>query len=146
MTVATEVVEVVHERPPAEVILDDLKGWINKVEVTAGDVLVCVYERGAGSAEGDGAKKTKGGVWMPGTASRASEDKFQGAVGMIVGIGPQFHAKYDKELGLDPVLKKGDWITCNIGDTTSFVLGKRTMRLIQGNFVRLRIKDPDCVI
>lgn len=144
MSVATQVMEVVHDRPPEDVIKEDLKGWLEKVEPTGGDVLICVYERGAG--EEDGSKKTKGGVWMPGTASRASEDKFQGAVGLVVGLGPSFHSKYDKELGIDPPIQKGDWITCNVGDTTSFVLGKRTMRLLQGNFVRMRIKDPDCVI
>lgn len=144
MTVATKAQPSVHTQDPKQAIFDALKGYIGKIEVTAADVLTCVYERPQQIMTSD--KKTAVKLWTPDNASRASEDKFQGIAALVVKLGPSFHSKYDRELGLDPPIKVGDWVTFNVGDTSPFVLGERHMRLVQGNFIRLRIADPDAVI
>jgi len=136
-TVATKVLEVVHDKDPKQVIWDALQGWIDRIQPTSGDVVVCVYER---------PEKLKGsGLIMPETASRRSEDKFQGVVGLIVKVGPEY-GKHKAALGLDRMPTVGDWIAFRNQDCSAFTLGDRAMRLLQGDFIRLVLKDPDCII
>lgn len=136
-TVATETLAVVHEKDPKLVITDALKGLLDKIRVTGSDVLVCVYERPTQLA---GSK-----LYLPETSSRISEDKFQGVIGLIVQTGPNYH-KHKEAIGLDPTPKVGDWILFNTGDCQSFVMGKRAMRLLQGNYIRAVVTDPDVII
>src|ERR1035437_4259740 len=143
-TVATKTIASIHKEDPKKVIGDALKGHIEKVEVTSGDVLVCVYERPT-------TIKIKGPTGADvefdiGATSRANEDKFQGVVGLVVKLGPSFQEKYARVLGLDPMLKVGEWVAFRVGDTVPFVLDKRSMRIIQGDFIRMRLADPDCII
>lgn len=137
MTVATRVLEVVHDKDPKQVIWDALKDWIDRIQPTSGDCVVCVYER---------PEKLRGsGLIMPETASRRAEDKFQGVVGLIVKIGPDF-AKHKQAIGFDKMPQIGDWVAFRTGDCVAFTLGDRSMRLLQGNFIRMVLQDPDCII
>lgn len=136
-TVATKVMEVEHDMDPKKVINDALKGWIDRVQPTSGDAIVCVYER---------PEKLRGsGLIIPDTASRRSEDKFQGVVGLLVKVGPAF-GKHKQALALDQMPKVGDWVAFRNQDCSSFVLGDRSMRLIEGHFIRMVLKDPDCIV
>lgn len=136
MTAATKVIEVVHDKDPKEVIWDALKGWIDRVEPTSGDVVVCVYER---------PQKMKSGLYMPDNASRVSEDKFQGVVGMIVKVGPEY-SKHKQAIGLEKMPGVGDWIAFRTQDCVAFTLGDRAMRLLEGQFIRMVLADPDAII
>lgn len=137
MTVATKVLEVVHDKDPKTVIWDSLKGWIDRIQPTSGDVVVCVYER---------PEKLRGsGLIIPETASRRAEDKFQGVVGLIVKVGPEY-AKHKQALGMEKMPDVGDWIAFRNQDCSSFVLGDRSMRLLQGDFIRMVLADPDVII
>lgn len=137
MTVATEVMEVDHQGiDPKSVIWAAMKGWLEHIQPTGGDVVVCVYER---------PQKSRGGLIIPETASRVSEDKFQGVVGLIVKVGPDY-GKHKRALGLEAMPKVGDWIAFRTGDCIAFTLGKRAMRLLEGQFIRLLINDPDAII
>lgn len=137
MTAATKVIEVIHDQEPKKVIWDALKGNLDRIEqVTSGDCLICVYER---------PEKMKSGLFMPQTASRMAEDKFQGCVGMIVKTGPEF-AKHRQALGLDEMPPIGSWVYFRRQDASSFVSGERTLCLLQGDFIRLILTDPDCII
>lgn len=136
MSAATKVIEVIHDKDPKKVIWESLKGWIERIQPTSGDVIVCVYER---------PKQMKSGLYMPDTASRVSEDKFQGVVGMIVKLGPEF-AKHKQALGLDAMPKVGDWVAFRGQDCVAFTLGDRAMRLLEGQFIRMILADPDCII
>ena len=137
MTVATEVMEVDHEGiDPKQVIWDAMKGQIDRIQPTSGDVIICVYER---------PKKTRGNLIIPDTASRVSEDKFQGVVGLIVKTGPDY-GKHQRALGLDKMPAVGDWVAFNNRDCIAFTLGKRAMRLLEGHFIRMLLSDPDAII
>lgn len=137
MGVATEVMEVEHEIDPKTVIWKAMEGYLDRINPTSGDIVVCVYER---------PEKLRGsGLIVPETASRRTEDKFQGVVGMIVKTGPEF-GKHRQDLGLDVMPKVGDWIAFRTGDCIPFTLGKRAMRLLQGNHIRMLLADPDCII
>lgn len=136
-TVATNVIEVQHDKDPKQVIMDDLKGWLDRIRPTSGDCVVCVYER---------PEKIKGsGLIIPETAARRAEDRFQGVVGLIVKIGPAF-SKHKQALGMDPMPAVGDWVAFRNQDCSSFVLGSRSMRLLQGDFIRMVLADPDCIV
>lgn len=140
MTVATAVVPVVHRKDPKSLIHDDLKGLVDKLEPTGGDVVVCVYERPKEIQLAGG--KT---LLTPDNYSRTNEDKFQGVVGLVVKLGPNFHEKR-QALGLDPPIKLGDWVSFRTQDCVAFTLGTRAMRQLEGQFLRQRLADPDCII
>lgn len=140
MSVATKVTPVVHTKDPKQVIFDSLKGWIEKIAPTSGDCIVCVYERPQEIDFGNGKK-----LLTPDNYTRNTEDKFQGIVGMIVKVGPEF-GKHRQALGLDEMPKVGSWIAFRTQDCVAFTLGSRAMRLLQGDFIRMILADPDCVI
>lgn len=137
MTAATKVIDVVHEIKPEKVIWDALKGHLDRIEtVTSGDCLLCIYER---------PQKMKSGLYMPETASRVAEDKFQGCVGLLVRAGPDF-AKHRQALGLDKMPAIGSWIFFRRQDAVTTVAGDRVLCLLQGDYIRMVLKDPDVVI
>lgn len=140
MALATRIDRVIEDKDPKAVIHEALDPFLKKFRTTAGDVLVCVYER---------SERTKGGLIIPETASRRAEDAIQGCVGLIVQIGPDF-ARHRKSLALDPVPKVDDWIMFRNQDCIAFQMGEgkdtRSMRLLQGDFIRAVIDDPQSVL
>lgn len=142
--IATEAVRMHHDKDPRKVILDALKAELPHIKaVTAGDCLICVYERPT-------TKKIKGlngeDIEIDLSATdRVKEDKLQGCVGLIVKTGPDF-SKHRKALAIDPMPAVGDWIYFRRQDGCAFVLGTRMMFLLQGDFIRLVIDDPDCIV
>lgn len=138
-TMATRITRATHDKDPKEVIWDAIGKELKTLTPTSGDVLVAVYER----------PEKAGSIYIPGTASRRSEDAFQGNIGMIVKVGPAF-GKHAKALGLDVMPKIGDWIMFSNRDTLPFFMGEgdntKPMRLIQGDFIRMVLTDPDCII
>ena len=143
-SVATKTIQSAHKVDPKKVIWDALEGHLDKVEVTSGDVLVCVYVRPTTiKIKGPSGEDVEFDV---GSTSRAKEDQFQGVVGLVVKIGPAFHEKHYRTLGLEPRLKVGDWVAFRVGDTIPFILDARAMRIIQGDFIRMRLADPDCIL
>lgn len=148
-SVATRAVEVIHDTEPKKVIWNKLNAvsevsrdtlgglkWIDRITPTAGDVLIAVYQR---------PEKTKGGILMPETSSRRTEDMFQGTVGLIVKTGPNYE-KHAEALGFDEMPPINTWVAFRTQDCTAFVLDDQPMRLMQGNFIRMILKDSDCII
>lgn len=151
MPVATETIAVVHDRDPKDVIWDAMSEKVTLfdggeatllscIRPTAGDCVVCVYERPSEIALAGGKK-----LLTPDNYSRTAEDKFQGVVGLIVKWGPEPN-KHRQELGMDEMPKVGTWIAFRTGDCIPFTLGKRSMRLLQGNHIRMILSDPDVII
>lgn len=140
MTVATSVTPVIHDKDPKEVIWASLKGWIDRIEPTGHDAIICVYERPKEIDLGGGKK-----LYTPDNYSRTTEDKFQGVVGLVVKTGPNFGSRREF-LGLDQPIKVGDWVAFRTQDCVAFVLGDRAMRQVEGQFLRMRLADPDCII
>lgn len=133
---ATRTIAVTHEEDPKKVIWAKLGKAIDHLAPTAGDVVIAVYER---------PEKTAGKIIIPETASRRAEDAFQGVVGMIVKIGPDF-ARHKRSLAMDPMPKIGDWVMFKTVDCIAFVLDKSPMRLLQGDMIRMVLSDPDSII
>ena len=141
-------VRVVHAKDPATLIWDDL-GWvIEGLTPTGADVLLVMYERvGQG-----GESKTQGGIIIPEMqGGTATEDKYQGKVGLVVKLGPLAFKEDDTHKWGDTVPKIGDWVLVNVGETYSFDVpvyhnpvnrfgspqGQRRCRLVQDVYARL---------
>lgn len=137
MSVATKVIEVVHDKDPKLVITDALKAWLPRIRsATGADYLICVYER---------PEKMTNGLIMPQNASRLVEDKFQGNVGLIVAKGPNVE-EYKSFFRNGAMPQVGDWVAFRTQEAVAFTLGDRAMRLVQANMIRLVLEDPDCII
>ena len=134
---ATRAYRALHKTDPREEIWTDLKGWLEDVEPTGTDYLVCVYERPEAMVGTT--------LIMPSTASRMVEDKLQGFVGLIVKEGPNIK-EYEGFFRDKKMPTIGDWVAFRVVDTSPFTLGTRAVRMVQANFVRLILKTPDCVI
>jgi hypothetical protein len=130
----------VHDTDPKKVIFDALKGFLEKVEPNGADYMVCVYERPEQMQMDSGVK-----LYIPATASRRTEDKFQGNVGLIVKAGPNVDDHAHRFHG-GKVPQVGDWVGFSTTDAIQFVLGERMIRLLKADFVRFVLTDPDCVI
>lgn len=141
--VATKVIASFHKADPREVIWRSLDGLLDKVEPTGSDLLICVYERPTIIRMKDALGRDV--EFDTSATSRVKEDKFQGTVGLIVKIGPlaSEHAGNFKDEKMPQI---GDWVSVQVGTCISFTLGERMMRLVQANFVRLTLTDPDCII
>jgi hypothetical protein len=137
MAAATKAYRAAHKIDPKMEMWNSLKGWLEDIEPTGADYLVCVYERPEGMAGTT--------LLMPSTASRLVEDKFQGFVGMIVKSGPNV-AAHDAFFRDGKMPGLGDWVGFRVMDTTPFTLGERAMRIVPANMIRLILKTPDCVV
>lgn len=153
MPVATKTIAVTHNKDPKQVIWDAMNQLVvpyggkqmkllDCIYATAGDCVVCVYERPGdlGIMGLDGKP-----LITPDNNSRASEDKFQGVVGLIVKWGPDQN-RWREQMGLEKMPPVGTWVAFRTGDTIPFTLGDRAMRLLQGNHIRMILQDPDVII
>jgi co-chaperonin GroES (HSP10) len=140
-------VRILHKKDPAQEIWDDI-GWvINGLTVTGADVLLAMYER-----VGQGEAKTERGIIIPDfKGGAATEDKYQGKVGLVVKMGPVAFQEDEthKWSGVHPQV--GDWVLINVNEAFSFDVpvyrnssmrvgspdGQRRMRLVQDVYARI---------
>jgi co-chaperonin GroES (HSP10) len=140
-------VRVLHHTDPAEKIWEDL-GWvIDGLTPTGADVLLVMYER-----VGQGESKTAGGIIIPDTkGGAATEDKYQGKVGLVVKMGPLAFQEDETHKWGNVIPKVGDWVLINVNEAFSFDVpvyrksaqrvgspeGQRRMRLVQDVYARI---------
>jgi hypothetical protein len=145
-------VRVVHDKDPADEIRDDVGRLCAGIKPIAADVLIVMYERT--NVKDGQERRSAGGIIVPITAnSTASEDKFQGKVGLVMAMGPiAFKADDTHDWGSpNDVPKVGDWVLVNVSQTYSFDLpvygteaakrsgspdGQRRARLVQDIYVK----------
>jgi co-chaperonin GroES (HSP10) len=115
---------------PRQALLDALGN--HATEVLHSKVLVATYVRPA---------MTKGGVYMPDKV--IEEDRFQGTIGLVVGLGPgafkddniaQFHGKK---------LKVGDWVMYVAADGIAMFINEVPCRLFDDTRILMKVKDPE---
>lgn len=101
-------------------------------EVLHSKVLVAGYIRPA---------KTKGGIYL--IDKTIEEDRYQGTIGMVIGLGPgaftddniaQFHGKK---------LKVGDWVMYVAADGVAMFINEVPCRLFDDSRILMRVKDPE---
>lgn len=115
---------------PKQVLLKNLGKHGTKV--LHSQVLVAGYVRPA---------KTKSGLWL--TDKTIEEDRFQGNIGMVIGMGPgafkddtiaQFH-------GIK--LEIGDWVMYVPADGISLFINEVPCRLFSDTRILMKVTDPE---
>lgn len=140
-------VRVLHQIDPADEIRQSI-GWvIDGLTVTGCDVLLAMYER-----VGQGERRSIGGIIIPDTkGGAATEDKYQGKVGLVVAMGPLAFKEDETHRWGNVVPNVGDWVLINVNESFSFDVpvysnsakrigspdGQRRMRLVQDVYARI---------
>lgn len=128
-------ISMVHDEDPKDSILREITPFLDNVTVLGARVLVAVYVR---------PKSTAGGIYLP--DKTIDEDKYQGKVGLVVGLGPIAFADDDTHRFGAVKPKVGDWIVFSVGDTFGLEIGKRRCRSIEDVDVHLILPRPDMIL
>ncbi len=120
-----------HINDPREEILKQI-GDISGVEIFNNQILCAVYIR---------PEKTKGGIIL--TDNVRGEDRFQGKVGLLIGMGP---AAFQDESGQwfnNSSFKLHDWLVFRPSDGWSVTVNGVLCRMMSDTQVKARISSPD---
>lgn len=115
------------------------------IEITGPDILLAVYDRSG--------QYSAGKILVP---PAYMEDKIQGKVAMVMGIGPlcelnetdpnaRDHAEYMNWFRGRPP-RVGDWWVTSIRDGLTFLVGDVVMKLVEWRYLRMRTAEPDLVM
>ena len=104
------------------------------IRVFGPDVLLAIYDRAGGY--------TGGKIYVP---DKYLEDKVQGKIGLIVGMGPLCDGHEFLEWFGEHPPKLGDWAMTSIRDGLTFIVGGIVMKLVEWKYLRLTTLDPDMV-
>lgn len=120
-----------HVNDPREEILKQI-GDISGIEIFNNQILCAVYIR---------PEKTKGGIIL--TDGIRGEDRFQGKVGLLIGMGP---AAFQDESGQwfnNSSFKLHDWLVFRPSDGWSVTVNGVLCRMMSDTQVKARISSPD---
>ena len=130
------------DEDPAVPIRLRINEYLNDIRIGGADVLVGVWEP---SRE----NKTAGGIIL--TDKSRDEYAFQGVTGLILKIGPHaFNTQKTQRWFLndegeaDPP-RVGEWVSFNFKQGEAFKLGKQMCRLVQDEYILMRLTRPDLV-
>lgn len=122
-----------HVDDPAAIIKKQV-GDLSKFTIYGNQILLGVYERPA---------KTKSGLYL--SDQTRNEDKYQGKAALVLKKGPTAFvsdANYDFK---DQDVQIGDWVAIFISDGRPLIVNGQLCRLVEDQWIRLRIPAPDVV-
>ena len=122
-----------HDEDPAKVITKSV-GDLKDIIIFGNFVLVGIYER---------PEKTKGGLIL--TDRTRAEEKSQGKAAMILKKGP---FAFVSDLNYDfrgQNVAIGDWVAIFVSDGRSITINGWVCRLVEDQYIRLKIPAPDVV-
>lgn len=122
-----------HEEDPAAVIQKKV-GDLDQFTIFSNQVLLGVYERPA---------TTKSGIYL--SDQTRGEDKHQGKAAIVLKKGPTAFvsdAHYDFK-GQDVAI--GDWVAIFVSDGRAITVNGQLCRLVEDQYIRLKIPAPDVV-
>ena len=120
-----------HDGDPKQKLLDVI-GDLSEVELFNNQILVAVYVRPT---------KTKSGLYL--TDKYADEDKFQGKVGLLVGMGPAAFQDDSGQWFNDASFNLHDWLVYRPSDGWSITINGVLCRMLSDTQVKMRIPTPD---
>lgn len=130
----TKLMKMEHTTDPAEEILKSV-GDLSKYELFGNQVLIGVYKR---------PEKTQSGIYI--SEQTRQEDEYQGKAGLVLALGPSAFvsdANYDFK---GQSVKVGDWVAIFVTDGRKLMLGGGQLcRIVEDQFIRMRIPAPDAV-
>jgi co-chaperonin GroES (HSP10) len=122
-----------HDVNPAEQIWNKV-GSLEDITLFSNQVLIGIYER---------PKITKSGIHL--SDQTVHEDRHQGKAGLVLKKGPtafESDANYDfKGQNVEP----GDWVAIFVSDGRQIVINGQLCRLVEDQYIRLKIPAPDVV-
>lgn len=124
---------MVHDVDPVEVIRKKV-GDLSNFKLFYNHVLLGVYER---------PEKTKSGLYL--SDQTRNEDRHQGKAGLVLAKGPTAFvsdSNYDfKGQNVDV----GDWVAIFVSDGRPLMINGQLCRLVEDQYIRLKIPAPDVV-
>jgi len=120
-----------HDGDPKQKLLDEI-GDLSQVELFNNQILVAVYVRPT---------KTKSGLYL--TDKYAEEDKFQGKVGLLVGMGPAAFQDDSGQWFNNASFNLHDWLVYRPSDGWSITINGVLCRMLSDTQVKMRIPTPD---
>lgn len=120
-----------HDSDPKQKLLEEI-GDLSQVELFNNQILVAVYVRPT---------KTKSGLYL--TDKYADEDKFQGKVGLLVGMGPAAFQDDSGQWFNNASFNLHDWLVYRPSDGWSITINGVLCRMLSDTQVKMRIPTPD---
>jgi co-chaperonin GroES (HSP10) len=120
-----------HDGDPKQKLLEEI-GDLSEVELFNNQILVAVYVRPT---------KTKSGLYL--TDKYAEEDKFQGKVGLLVGMGPAAFQDDSGQWFNNASFNLHDWLVYRPSDGWSITINGVLCRMLSDTQVKMRIPTPD---
>lgn len=120
-----------HDGDPKQKLLEEI-GDLSQVELFNNQILVAVYVRPT---------KTKSGLYL--TDKYAEEDKFQGKVGLLVGMGPAAFQDDSGQWFNNASFNLHDWLVYRPSDGWSITINGVLCRMLSDTQVKMRIPTPD---
>lgn len=125
--------EMDHSTDPKKDILNRL-GDLSKVELLNNQILCAVYIR---------PQKTKSGIYL--SDKTIDEDRFQGKVGLLVGMGPSAFNDENGQWFNEKTFNLYDWLVFRPSDGWSITVNGVLCRVLSDVQVKARISSPDQV-
>ena len=122
-----------HEIDPKEKILKEI-GDLSNIEIFNNQILVAVYIRPT---------KTKSGLYI--TDKTVDEDRFQGKVGLLLGMGPAAFQDDSGQWFGESSFSLHDWLVFRPSDGWSITVNGVLCRILADTQVKARINSPDQV-
>jgi co-chaperonin GroES (HSP10) len=119
---------------PHKAILDFVEPYLDDIKLSADKLLVATYRRPA---------KTEGGIHL--TDSNLEEDKFQGAAGLVLKVGPAAFVEDAKTTFKGFKVEALDWITYRPVHGSAREIAGLHCRFLQDLHVDAVISDPTLV-
>lgn len=124
---------MVHTEDPAKLILKQV-GDLSQFVLFGNQVLLGVYER---------PEKTKSGLYL--SDQTRHEDRYQGKAALVLKKGPTaFVSDHNYDFKGQNV-EIGDWVAIFVSDGRQIVIRKCLARIVEDQYVRLKIPAPDVV-
>lgn len=125
--------EMDHSIDPKQSIIDAL-GDLSKVELLNNQILCAVYIR---------PQKTKSGIYL--SDKTIDEDRYQGKVGLLVGMGPSAFNDENGQWFNEKIFNLHDWLVFRPSDGWSITVNGVLCRVMSDVQVKARISSPDQV-
>lgn len=122
-----------HETDPKQKILEEI-GDLSDIEILNNQILCAVYVRPT---------KTKSGLYL--ADQTTAEDRFQGKVGLLIGMGPSAFQDESGQWFADSSFKLNDWLVFRPSDGWNVTINGVLCRMLSDTQVKMRIPAPDVV-
>lgn len=120
-----------HDVDPKEKLLAEL-GDISNIEIFNNQILVAVYVR---------PNKTKSGLYL--SDNVVAEDRYQGKVGLLVGMGPAAFQDDSGQWFNNASFNLHDWLVFRPSEGWSITVNGVLCRMLSDTQVKMRIPSPD---